>query len=421
MIAGDSAAQARSRCTAPWVVLALTLALIQSGAALAAARDDDPLLAFDRIWESAGAHVYPRQRAASHFNARRHNELRQAAATVTDLDALARDVVNPFLDTLAVSHTRLYTRADPEYALFQSLFHTREIETPRAWHTGLQLVDSPAGPRVRAVLDGGPAAAAGLRRGDLIQSVNAGAPRLIGVVPDDRVIEVVVARGSQTLALSLTPRLESPHAALLTAMRESARVIERGNRRLGYVRLWSGTDPAFLELLRSLLEGKFATVDGLLLDLRDGMGGAWYDYLDPFFASRDDFFIATWIGADGKPNARAIPPRSAAPYFDRPLAVLINEGTRSGKEALAFQFQKSGRATLIGTRTEGAFTAGRGFFAEDDAGHLLYLAVGELLLDGHRIEGIGIDPDVVIDWPLMEATVEDPQLQRAMEVLEAAL
>jgi carboxyl-terminal processing protease len=231
----------------------------------------------------------------------------------------------------------------------------------------------------------------------------------------------VVARGSQTLTLSVTPRLESPHTALLTAMRESARVIERGNRRLGYVRLWSGTDPAFLELLLKLLEGTFAEVDGLLLDLRDGMGGAWYDYLDPFFASRDDFFSATWIGADGKPIARERPPRSPVLHYDRPLVVLINEGTRSGKEALAFQFQKSGRATLVGTRTEGAFTAGRGFFTEDDAGYLLYLAVGELLLDGHRIEGIGIDPDDVVDWPLTDATGADAQLQRAIEVLEAAL
>lgn len=92
-----------------------------------------------------------------------------------------------------------------------------------------------------------------------------------------------------------------------------------------------------------------------------------------------------------------------------PLAVIINSGTRSGKESLAFQFKKGDRATLFGTTTAGAFTAGRGVFADRTADYILYLSVQELILDGTVIEGTGVTPDVVVpddarrDGPLAAA------------------
>ncbi|MCC5887928.1 MAG: hypothetical protein JJT88_15950 [Gammaproteobacteria bacterium] len=94
---------------------------------------------------------------------------------------------------------------------------------------------------------------------------------------------------------------------------------------------------------------------------------------------------------------------------------------RGHKEALAYQFRKSGSAALVGTRTAGAFASGIGLFADEDTGYLLHLAVGELLLDGHRIEGIGIDPDHLVPWPVDAAAEDDPQLARALTLLEGKL
>jgi hypothetical protein len=45
---------------------------------------------------------------------------------------------------------------------------------------------------------------------------------------------------------------------------------------------------------------------------------------------------------------------------------VINEGTRSGKEASAYQLKKNRRALLIRVTTQETFSAGEGIFSESD-------------------------------------------------------
>jgi carboxyl-terminal processing protease len=155
-------------------------------------------------------------------------------------------------------------------------------------------------------------------------------------------------------------------------------------------------------------------MDGIILDLRGGFGGAWYEYLDPFFPNRNEFFEYTWIDRDGESKLNTPQPQDNKIHFSGPMVVLINEGVRSGKEALAYQFKKSNRAILIGTNTKGAFTAGRGIFNEEILPYFLYLATGELLLDGTKVEGFGISPDIYVPYSLRDSVPEDPQLNTAI-------
>ena len=71
--------------------------------------------------------------------------------------------------------------------------------------------------------------------------------------------------------------------------------------------------------------------------------------------------------------------------------MLINEGTRSGKEVLAYGFKQYRLGELIGHRTEGAVLAATAFLIGDDG--LLLLAVEDVLVDGQRLEGVGVTPD----------------------------
>ena len=98
------------------------------------------------------------------------------------------------------------------------------------------------------------------------------------------------------------------------------------------------------------------------------------------------------------------------------MVVLINEGTRSGKESLAFQLKKGDRSVVIGSRTAGAFTAGKGVFADrEDADYIFYMAVMEPRLDGETIEGKGVEPDIEVPYPLDGTIDEDPQRKAAFE------
>lgn len=88
--------------------------------------------------------------------------------------------------------------------------------------------------------------------------------------------------------------------------------------------------------------------------------------------------------------------------------------TRLG-EVIAFGFKKAGYGKLIGTRTAGAVTAGRLFLVGDQA--MLYLAVADVRVDGLRLEGLGVIPDLEVPFHLPFATEPDPQLEAAIAEL----
>jgi carboxyl-terminal processing protease len=59
----------------------------------------------------------------------------------------------------------------------------------------------------------------------------------------------------------------------------------------------------------------------------------------------------------------------------KPVAMLVNGGTRSGKEILAYGFKKYQLGEVIGSRTEGAVLAATAFLI---GGGLLLLAVQDV-------------------------------------------
>ena len=103
-------------------------------------------------------------------------------------------------------------------------------------------------------------------------------------------------------------------------------------------------------------------------------------------------------------------------FFSGPMVVLINEGVRSGKEALAYQFKKTKRAFLIGDKTPGYFSTGQYFYADEALNYILYLCVFRVELDGHKIEGVGIEPDETILYKSSDP-IGDTQLSAGLKFL----
>lgn len=389
-----------------------------------------PLSAFEQIWQLTQEQIYPPSLVAMHFAPGTYEALRQKVSALDSVSALT-GVLNPFLDSLGVSHTRLYARHDFEYAFFRSLFSTRDADQPPFSHPGLQLLHHSKAWWVRETLDGFPAELAGIRRGDRLLTLDGDAfdPRRLcdggeRRTPEPQTIELL--RGGRPFEVSVPCVRQNPHASMHDAMLNSVRTLTREGHRIGYLRLWTGTGAEGLRRYRTAIAALSGT-DALILDLRGGFGGAWYEHLDPFFPNRESFFAFTVISRDGTKTYEPEAQETDAPY-DRPMAVLINEGTRSGKEAVAFQFMKSGRAALIGTTTRGAFSAGKGLFVDDNGPLLYYLSVAEYRLDGQIIEGVGVEPDRVVPDPVVPSEEAegngaarrdgyDPQLASALDYL----
>jgi carboxyl-terminal processing protease len=263
------------------------------------------------------------------------------------------------------------------------------------------------------VLAGLAADKAGLKTGDEILTVD-GAPFQPVQSFQDKVGSAVTLsvrreRDGAVSVIELRPERIEPGKALRLAMRESARIIEANGKRIGYIHVWSYAGKDYQDILEEeLSSGKLKDADALVWDLRDGWGGASPDYLDLFNARAPDM---TFTKRSGEADFASF-------KWRKPVAVLVNGGTRSGKEVLAYGFKKYGYGEVIGTRTAGALLAGRGFLLSD--GSFLMVAVNDVAVDGERLEGKGVMPTIEVPLDIPYSAGADPQLDKAVAVLSDA-
>jgi len=383
---------------------------------------------FTEVWERVRQDFYdPALRGVDWEEARQRygEEVRQAP----DLDAAAR-AINGMLAELGTSHTRFYTRDEPALHELLDLFSAGplggeiaalypggEVSYPGI---GVFTRELPEGLFVSGVLEGGPAAASGLLVGDRLLTV-AGEPfhpirSFRGRVGESLALRVERARPGDgepgaVLTLTVVPARIRPGELFLDAMRASARIIEREGVKVAAVHAWSYAGEQYQDLLVELVtgDGPLAGADALVLDIRDGWGGANPDYLSLFDRQVPSL---TQIPRHGEPS-------TFDRHWRRPVALLVNGGTRSGKELLAHGFQRHGIGPVVGTRTAGAVVAGRPYLLS--GGHLLFLAVADVRVDGERLEGRGVQPDVEVAFPLPWAAGQDPQMEAAVAAMVAAV
>ena len=266
--------------------------------------------------------------------------------------------MNNFLSGLNVSHTQFYDNHSIDFYLFRSLFDTRDIGTPSVNHIGAQFQQSEGRYVVREVVNGYPADKVGLRRGDVMLAAGESQFHPYHTFnPKAKDVRLTIERNGSIEHLVLNAVKENPNESFRKGMINSVSEFRRDNYVVGYVRLWSRTHPRILESFQTIMTNRLNDADAILLDLRGGYGGAWYEYLDPFFEDRSDYFDYSIVDRTGTTQIRA-EPKTNKKYFTGPMVVLVNEGTLSGKEGLAYQFKKSGRALLVGSTTIGAFSAG---------------------------------------------------------------
>src|SRR3954470_6828133 len=194
----------------------------------------------------------------------------------------------------------------------------------------------------------------------------------------------------------------------LDGLRASARIIRANGRSIGYVHVWCYAGSVYQRTLKHLLsQSPLNEADALIWDLRDGWGGAVPEYLDLFNTRAPTMQVIDRNGATGFENVK----------WRKPVAMLINGGTRSGKEILAYGFKKYRLGEVVGTRTEGAVLAATAFLIGRG---LLLLAVEDVQVDGERLEGVGVTPTIEVQPGPASGAGADPQLSRAVALLSAA-
>ncbi|UCD76447.1 MAG: hypothetical protein JSV91_05880 [Phycisphaerales bacterium] len=342
------------------------------------------------------------------------------AARQAETDADLANVITAMLGELNTSHTAYFTKQDPKYYQLLDVFHHLgragqiaqmfpEGEV-RCAETGMvtKVIDGKV--FVTGIIDGTLAEAAGVLVGDEIISVD-GRPYLPhqsarrDAGPPETFTIKRSADAESILELTFAREVIRPTEMFLRAMSESVAVAEHNGISVGYVHIWSWAGEHYQDRLVELLQSEpLRDADALVLDIRDGWGGARPRYVNIFRRDLPVMLMKTrdedWTDGD--------------PQWRKPVVLLINEGSRSGKEIIAYTFKSCDIGPVVGTTTGGAVTGGTAIVLSD--GSLLYLAVGDVLIDGKRLEGVGVEPDIFVPFDVRYAAGVDPQRQRAIEV-----
>ncbi len=325
--------------------------------------------------------------------------------------------MNDAIAHLKLSHCNFVTVNDEMYGFLHSMFSDFSKKLGRGkvdfvgFHAG---GNGFADNQVRYVLDGSPADKAGMKIGDIVRKVNGkpyiGEMNFFGTTGSTA--QVDIERKGEQRTLSMKPIKADVYDAYLKAMKESISVQTLNGKKIGYIHLWCGgrrSHEAFEDLLSS---EKLDGTDGLILDMRDGYGGNDMSDLDRFYRSEKAYPIFSVSYRGGKKQV-------FKEFYDKPVVAIINGGSRSGKELLAYSLKRTGRARLVGTKTAGAVLGGRLMPINDRSS--LYVAVFDGTVSGERLEGKGVAPDVEIDNSDHDQQGYDRQTQAARDELSKML
>jgi len=206
-----------------------------------------------------------------------------------------------------------------------------------------------------APFEGSPAAAAGIRAGDVLSTIDGTAvngtnlAETIGRLRgrEGTVVHLGILRGTSDQPLQFALKRERVE---LHSVRSY--LLAPGFGYLRIAQFSETTDGEVQAALASLRTGNGAALKGLVLDLRDNPGGV----LEAGVAVADEFLDAGVIvsGKGREPNANF---EMDATPGDRmngaPIVVLVDGGSASAAEIVAGALRDDHRATLIGRRTFG--------------------------------------------------------------------
>ena len=261
---------------------------------------------------------------------------------------------------------------------------------------GVQLGLGPEGTVVVfKVFPNTPAQKAGVTVGDLIVAVDQ--KKVVGL--SSKAVEELV-RGEPGTAVTIElSRSGKPlsvtmeRVILKTRSVRSKLLIAPDGTRVGWITVDGLKDSTGEELAQELNTLSEENPDGLVLDLRDNMGG----YVNAALSVSSQFLqsgvtvveIQNRDGTDVKQTIGELPNQS-------PLIVFVNGYTASSAEIVAACLQDYERAVLVGERTFGKGSV-QSIHEFDSGGALKFTVARYKSPDGRVIDGTGLEPDVQLD------------------------
>lgn len=261
------------------------------------------------------------------------------------------------------------------------------------------------------VIAGSPAESSKLKGGDIISKVNG---KNIGGMKTSEVADLV--RGPEGTSVELTIiRNKKPIVFHIKRKEIKIETVKSSiDKNIGYIQVLSFIGTTTSDEFVQALE-KTDNADGLIIDLRGNTGGLLPNavFIANLFINHGK--IVSIVGRNGR--KRNIYAQDTDFVVDKPILILVDEGSASASEILSGAMKDYHKAKLIGTRTFGKGMVQRIIPMPNETG--LNLTIAKYLTPaGHDINKKGISPDIEVKISQNDIVHRnDTQLKKAKKIM----
>ena len=273
-------------------------------------------------------------------------------------------------------------------------------------------------------IEGSPASKAGVQPKDVILAIDGKSTKGMGT---EDAVKLIRGQAGTTVTLTLKRKTQTLDLAL-TRQRIELHAVEHqlntapDGGKVGYIRLKQFTATATKDMRLAVQDLEAKGVDGYVLDLRSNPGGLLVASVE---IAREWLNEGTIVSTKTRDGIQDVKRATGRALTDKPLVILVNEGSASASEILSGALQDNHRALLVGQKTfgKGLVQSVRGL--SDGSGMTVTIAK-YLTPSGRDIHKHGIDPDVPVKMTALEAqrlkledlgTRRDPQYKVAENTL----
>ena len=253
-----------------------------------------------------------------------------------------------------------------------------------------------------------PAAAAGIRAGDVVLEVDGQSTAEMSLA--EAVLNIRGPKGTSVRLLILHQDESEPkEIEIVRAKIELPSVHFEMREDIAYINITHFSGRTSEELATALESMAREEVRGIILDLRSNPGGILEIVVDVTSYFLPEGVVVSVV--DNRKEHATLEVNPKEMITDLPMVVLVDSFSASGSEVLAGALQDYGRATIAGSQTFGKGSVNVLQKLEDGSG--LYITTARWLTpNGRLIEGEGIKPDIELELEGEEA------IQWAMDYLK---
>ena len=244
-------------------------------------------------------------------------------------------------------------------------------------------------------IEGSPAYQAGIKAQDRIISINNITTKGMDI---EKAVNLIRGKRGTKVILGISRNGKLFYKSLLRKKIEIKSILSRINNTkegylVGYVRIKQFNANASKEMKDTLLDLENKEVSGYVLDLRGNPGGLLDSSID---ISRQFINQGIIVSTVSKNGLKDVKKANGSALTNKPLVVLVNEGSASASEIVSGAIRDNQRGKLVGKKTFGKGLV-QSMRALVDGSGLTVTVAKYLTPDGTDINKFGITPDLEVN------------------------